>query len=539
MTMSPSQVHDNLDNLPANARQYGRENRGSDPNNLPANAKTSMGQQTLPSNAVPLNFDLHPKQGDVYVSLATEILFGGGAGGGKSHLKRAAAIIWCLEIPGLQIYLFRRTFPDLWKNHMEGPTSFPVMLTPFIKFGLSKINYTLNKISFPTMGSAIHLCHCQYEKDRWQYQGAEMHVLMIDEITHFTDKIYRFLRSRVRMAETVKSALPPNYRSCFPRVVASGNPGGVGHNWVKSGWIDLLRPYEICSMPKKEGGMRRQFIPSLLEDNPSLDPDEYEGQLEGIGDDALVKAMRHGDWDIVAGGAIDDVWEPAIHVIDPFKIPDTWYIDRTFDWGSSKPFAVLWWAESDGSEVEVSTNVYRERESGDGTVRRTFPPGTLFLIYEYYGWNGRPNEGIKLADSEIAKQILLIDDIIGDRVYSGAADTTIFDVDNNGRAIVKEYELQGVYWEKANKNPGSRTAGLQILRAKLRASLQKPMEEPGIFIFSHCHQFKRTIPVLPRDERRVDDVDTDSEDHIFDAVRYRLLQHETQKPSIRQLVWTQ
>lgn len=511
MTLSPSQVHDGL-------------------------------PQNLPSNAVPLNFDLHPKQGDVYISAATEILFGGGAGGGKSHLKRAAAIIWCLEIAGLQIYLFRRTFPDLWKNHMEGPTSFPMMLSPFIKFGLAKINYTLNKISFPTMGSAIHLCHCQYEKDRWQYQGAEMHVLMIDEITHFTDKIYRFLRSRVRMAEGVKVNLPPNYMGCFPRVVASGNPGGVGHNWVKAGWIDLLRPYEVCIMPKKEGGMKRQFIPSLLEDNPSLDPDEYEGQLEGIGDDALIKAMRHGDWDIVAGGAIDDVWDPAIHIIDPFKIPKTWYIDRTFDWGSSKPFAILWWAESDGSEVEVSTNVYRERDKGPDcalTVKRTFPPGTLFLIYEYYGWNGRPNEGIKLADSEIAKQILLIDDIIGDRVYSGAADTTIFDVDNNGRAIVKEYELQGVYWEKANKNPGSRTAGLQLLRARLRASLQKPMEEAGIFIFSHCHQFKRTIPTLPRDERRVDDVDTESEDHIFDATRYRLLQHETQKPSIRQLVWTQ
>ncbi len=489
------------------------------------NAK--MGTSLLAENIVSIDFTLHPKQGDLFTSIATEILFGGSSGGGKSHAKRAAAIIWCMKIPGLQIYLFRRTFPDLWRNHMEGPTSFPEMLASFIKVGICKPNYSSNKLSFRN-GSTIHLCHCQYEKDRWQYQGADIHVLMIDEITHFTEKIYRFLRGRVRMSEDIKLRISPDHRQSFPRVIVSGNPGGVGHNWVRFSWIDLLEPYQMVKMPKKEGGMLRQFIPSMLEDNPSLDTEEYEGQLEGLGDPALVRAMRWGDWNIVAGGAVDDVWDPDVHVIKAFKIPTAWYVDRTFDWGSSKPFAVLWWAESDGSRVEVGPQTFY-----------TFPKGTLFLIMEWYGWNGRPNEGIKQSDSEIAKQILMYDDALGGNVHPGAADTSIYDVDNNGRAIVKEYEVNGVYWEKANKNPGSRVTGLQILRSRLRASLQTPMEEPGLFIFSHCRQFNRTVPTLPRDSKRIDDVDTESEDHVFDATRYRLLQHEHIAPQIRQIGWIQ
>ncbi len=52
-----------------------------------------------------LNLNLHAKQGEAFLSRATEILYGGAAGGGKSHLMRVAAIAWCAAVPGLQVYL--------------------------------------------------------------------------------------------------------------------------------------------------------------------------------------------------------------------------------------------------------------------------------------------------------------------------------------------------------------------------------------------------------------------------------------------------
>ena len=51
------------------------------------------------SQSVALNLHLHPKQGEALNSPATEILYGGAAGGGKSHLMRIALIIWCAAIP--------------------------------------------------------------------------------------------------------------------------------------------------------------------------------------------------------------------------------------------------------------------------------------------------------------------------------------------------------------------------------------------------------------------------------------------------------
>ena len=56
-----------------------------------------------------MKFNLHPKQSVAFTSLATEILYGGAAGGGKSHLMRVKAVSLCVAVPKLQVYLFRRT----------------------------------------------------------------------------------------------------------------------------------------------------------------------------------------------------------------------------------------------------------------------------------------------------------------------------------------------------------------------------------------------------------------------------------------------
>ena len=196
------------------------------------------------------------KQSVAVKSPATEILYGGAAGGGKSFFMRALAIILCGLIPGLQVYLFRRIREDLVKNHMEGPNGFPVMLAELIVSGHVRI--VEDEIRFWN-GAKIFLCHCKDEKDRMKYLGAEIHVLLLDELTTFTELIYRFLRSRLRAPglafpqwaiDFFRAKFGVELPAKIPLIVASSNPGGIGHQWVKAGFIDNAKPIIIrCSIP--------------------------------------------------------------------------------------------------------------------------------------------------------------------------------------------------------------------------------------------------------------------------------------------------
>jgi len=133
-----------------------------------------------------MEFNLHYKQTLCLTSKATEILYGGAAGGGKSHCMRTLAIGYAGFIPNIQVYLFRRKTEDLKKNHLYGKNGFLNILSPLIEKRIVKINESTGKIAFKN-GSMIHLCHCQHEKDVYNYQGAEIDILLIDELTHFTD----------------------------------------------------------------------------------------------------------------------------------------------------------------------------------------------------------------------------------------------------------------------------------------------------------------------------------------------------------------
>jgi len=462
---------------------------------------------------------LQPKQAIAFQTEATEVLYGGAKYGGKSHLMRAAMIYWCCKIPGLQCYLFRRIGPDLWRNHMTGPGSFFSLLLPLMQDGYASFSGRGSWLFWN--GSRIHLCHCQHDTDMNNYQGAEMHVLGIDQLEQWPKAVYVFLRAQVRLGGL---QLPPQFVGKFPRVLNSANPGGIGHNWIKSEFVDIAPEFAITQMPADKGGMKRQYIPARLEDNKvgtDLDPG-YEDRLKGLGSPALVKALRWGLWDIVAGGAVDDVWEPTIHIIPAFTIPKTWRVNRSLDWGSSKPYSVGWWARADGSTVILP----------DGR-RKTFFPGTKIRLAEDYGWNGNPDEGCKRLPVEVARRILAIEETLPfkGQIRPGPADSSIFDSDS---PIADDMARVGVRWTVADKRPGSRVAGLEKMRGMFLACVQidpatrlplrnanglmipkSPMEEPGLFVFDTCRHFIRTIPVLPRDDKKIDDVDTAAEDHCL------------------------
>lgn len=465
----------------------------------------------------------------------------------NSFLMRTAAIIWAMEAPGAQIYLFRLTRKELEDNHMIGKGSFHDLLGDAVDSKFVKINNSDYQIQFKNGpngtfmgGSIIHLCHCQYEKDKYKYQGAEMDVLMIDEATHFTWSKYTYLRTRVRTPETWQP--PKAFRekwgeNFFPRILLGTNPGGVSHSKMRKEFVKLAPPMTIVKMPKSMGGMRRQFIPATLDDNPSINKDEYEGKVMSVGNAATAKMLLEGDWDAIVGGMFDDVWDPKVHIIEPFEIPASWYVDRAFDWGSAAPFSVGWYAESDGTEVTLK----------DGS-KYTYPAGMLFRIAEWYGWNGEENEGSGLTGYEVGYGIQQMEEnnpVFANvkKVYPGPADTQIWNAnpkfDSAYGSIAQEinagyygkdgYKMFDIF-TKSDKSSGSNMRGWEMLRTYLKNSLNYPtMDRKCIFFFNTNTHLARTLPIIMRDENRLGEIMKGQEDHVVDEVKYRVV-HTVYRP---------
>lgn len=456
------------------------------------------------------DFKLYPNQHRALMTPANEVLYGGALGGGKSYLARVASIIYSLEIPGLITYLFRRTFKEVLANHVYTPGGYLEMLKDLIDSGDCVFSKSDFSFSFYN-GSRIQLAHSQHESDIYTHQGAQIGFLIVDESTHFTPAMIRFIRSRVRLGSLV---VPPKWKGLFPRILYTANPGNVGHHFFKSNFVDFGSGH-VFEAPEDEGAMRREYVPAKLTDNKVLllnDPD-YAKRVRGMGDSSTVKAMIEGDWESLSTGGFADLWRAKYHVVKPFSIPHTWKIDRGYDYGSSAPAACCWFAESNGEEFV----------DGNGNIAWV-PAGTIFQIGELYFAN-KKLEGLRLPAREQARRIKQyeIDEGMHGRVKPGPADNAINDAPPGTRSIADDMATEGIAWERSIKSPGSRITGMQLLRTRLAASKQRPMEQPGYFVFSTCFHTIRTVPNLEHDDKNTEDIDSSGEDHLYDVIRYKVL----------------
>jgi len=314
-------------------------------------------------------------------------------------------------------------------------------------------------------------------------------------------------------------------------VFSTTNPNGPGHNWVKRRFINkaprgvvLKTQVEVFNPQTQENDFvvkTQVTIFGSYRENIYLRP-EYIAELESITDENLRKAWLYGDWDIVTGGALDDVWNIKTHVVPRFVIPPTWLIDRAFDWGSSHPFSVGWFAEANGEEATIH---YK-----DGTTRTFCPPaGSLIQFAEWYGTKEiGTNKGLKLSAGDVAQGIkdrevvMMLNGWITSQPWPGPADNQIRDVrESDVDTIEKKMSDKGIRWTESDKSPGSRRNGLQLVRDRLEAATKG--EGPALYFMDCCIASIDTIPTLPRDPIKFDDVDTSAEDHPYDMVRYRVL----------------
>lgn len=435
-----------------------------------------------------------------------DVFFGGARGGGKTF---GMLLDWMDHALTYGRYatgcFFRRVAKNLEEVIAEAHRIFPAFGGKWLK---GSGTYVFK--SGPAAGARLKFRHLMNEADAEAYQGHQYTWICFEEVTQWpTSGPADLLKGTLRSAHGV----PTMFR-------ATGNPGGAGHNWVKARYISPA-PNGYKIIVDAETGERRTFIPSKLEDNQILmtnDP-KYEQKLRRVGTPALIKAWRFGNWDIVAGGFFDDLWDPKKHILSPFDLPPSWIRRRSFDWGSSKPFSLGLWAITDGMQPKAKP----------GQVLPYFPPNSFIRFGEWYGaatnpdGTTKPNVGLRMSNVVMGEEIAMR---TGQHTWSGdVADPAIFA--NQGSESIYEQLQRGarlknrvLNWSPADH---SRVSGWQRMRDHFEAAASEDLERPGLWTFDNCLEFIRTVPVLQAKKTQADDVDSDGEDHVGDETRYALM----------------
>lgn len=427
--------------------------------------------------AVTLDLDfskVNPKQKLALEDKHKYIGYGGARGGGKSWFVRIKAILLACFFAGIKILIVRQSFPELMNNHIREMRS--------TLFGVAKY-VDKEKIFYFPNGSTIQFMYCQRDKDLDRFQGTEYDVIFIDEATHLSEYQIKTIGLCLRGAND------------FPkRIYFTTNPGGASHHYFKRIFID--KDY----MPD-ENPDDYSFIQALVTDNTALmesQPDYIE-QLKNL-PEKQKRMFLYGLWDVAEGMFFEDFRVGTkeqqatglyTHVIEPFEIPPNWTIYRSFDWGYHKPFSVGWWA------VDYD--------------------GVLYRIMELYGCvKNEANEGLQWDPQQVFQRVKEIETThrwLKGKNIIGIADPAIWQK-TTGISIYDVAARNGVYFQKGDNN---RIAGWQQVHYRFTFAANG---KPRMYIFNTCKNTIRTLPTLQYDEHKVEDLDTDGEDHIADEIRY-------------------
>lgn len=363
--------------------------------------------------------------------------------------------------------IIRKTMPELRelidKTRELYPQAFPG----------AKYHQTDKRWTFPS-GATIEFGYLEKDADVYRYQGQAFSWIGFDEITHLaTEFPWNYLASRLRTTN-------PDI-TCYLRCTA--NPGGIGHSWVKKRYIE---PYEWNKSFRGADGLTRRFIPAKLSDNPYLHKDgRYQKMLESL-PEVHKKRLLEGDWDVSEGAAFPE-FSKDDHIIAPFTIPANWNRVKAVDYGYSSPSAVVWAAI----------------DPEDGTV----------VVYRELYQKG-------LTGLDLAKRMVEMESD-EHRSISGVLDTAAWNQTGTTGPTVGEALTRGYYGHKLRRADKNRVAG----KVQIHEHLKKDERtgKPKLLIFATCPNLIRELSSIPADKNNPEDVDTNADDHAYDALRYLLM----------------
>jgi hypothetical protein len=238
----------------------------------------------------------------------------------------------------------------------------------------------------------------------------------------------------------------------------------------------------------------------------------------------------------------------GLAVLPPIRadlFPDhAWRIDRAMDYGEAQPSSIGWYAECMQDKATITV----------GDREFTFRKGDVVRFNEWYTWTGKENEGMRLGPAEITAGIVRRELEMGlryqvpttgqwlNRVKNGPADNSIFTSRAGTASIADDFthgtvingmRHPGIDWLQCDEK--ERVIGWSKVRERLLHTKPRDpaksswREHPGLFVTTNCEQWLRTVPVLQRNPKNMEDALSTGEDHVADEVRYRVM-HDTTPP---------
>lgn len=443
-----------------------------------------------------------------------ETFFGGARGGGKTDSALGKLGIKALLYRNLlNAVFFRRELPNL-DDAIERSKEI---------YGPIGGDYVEHKKTWRMPGGGrIRFRPLERTDDAGKYQGQNLTDVVIEEAGEFPDPA-----PVMRLHGVLRSA-----HGVPVQMLLTGNPGGPGHHWLKERYINAGPPMmpitDTFHWQGREFTRSRIYIPSRVTDNRilmTIDPN-YVANLHLVGSDQLVRAWLEGDWDAVEGAFFGEFRADKHVYPSSIALPPEWSRIRAMDWGSFRPFAVGWYAVSDGSLPQ-------------------FPRGALVKYRELYGVKRKegggyePNVGVKLDAETVAE--LVVDAEREDYVDKAVLDPSAF-AESGGPSIGERMNRilsaarkmrdrrHASFFPADNRRVPA--AGAQGGWDQLRARLVGEDGRPMIYFADSCKHTIRTIPMLQHDAMRAEDVDSDGEDHAADETRYAVMA----RPYIRSVV---
>lgn len=290
------------------------------------------------------------------------------------------------------------------------------------------------------------------------------------------------------------------------RIRATGNPGGRGHLWIKKYFVDPA-PMGSKVLFDKVLEKNYMFILGTYRDNKigMMNDPSYDKNLNRAGSPALVRALKEGDFNVVAGAFFEFDHR---HVIMPFKIPLHWARIMSMDWGAcgeGDPFSIGWWAISDGDDM-------------NGTIPY-FKRGTMIRYREWYG------KGLKrVTVKEVADGIKDREEYDPSTITRWAGGDIKKKLDESGPSIFEKFADEGIYFGRADMN---RTSGWLTMREYLKGykgynNLDEVIEIPKVYVFASCIHSIEIIPTIQYNPKDANDIE-EVHDDLPDEWRYGLM----------------